>query len=104
MVEREEKQRTSKLLKEKETYESAVIFIVAATFAPLRQRGRPGVTPPVKAITEFRASFFVPMGYDYLDWRDPLPALASDDWFPSPFVATGKKELFGEEDLGMGLP
>ncbi len=95
MVEREEKQRTSKLLKEKETYESAVIFIVAATFAPLRQRGRPGVTPPVKAITEFRASFFVPMGYDYLD---------CDDWFPSPFVATGKKELFGEEDLGMGLP
>jgi len=47
---------------------------ISTTLASVRQRGRPGVTPPAKAIGEFCASFFVPMGYDYLDWRDPLPA------------------------------
>ena len=47
---------------------------VATTVAAVQQRGRPGVTPPVRAILGFCASFFVPMRYDYLDWKDPLPA------------------------------
>jgi len=44
------------------------------TVASVRQRGRPGVTPPAWAILAFFLSFFIPMGYDYFDWRDPLPA------------------------------
>jgi predicted ATP-grasp superfamily ATP-dependent carboligase len=44
------------------------------TVAAVRQRGRPGVAPPARAIFDFCLTFFIPMGYDYLDWRDPLPA------------------------------
>jgi predicted ATP-grasp superfamily ATP-dependent carboligase len=47
---------------------------VATTVATLQQRGRPGVTPPIRAVFDFCASFFIPMRYDYLDWKDPLPA------------------------------
>jgi predicted ATP-grasp superfamily ATP-dependent carboligase len=39
-----------------------------------RQRGRPEATPLVKAIRDFCVSFFIPTGYDYVDWKDPLPA------------------------------
>lgn len=45
------------------------------TIVALRQRGRPGVTPPARAVLEFGLSFFRPMGYDGVDWRDPLPAV-----------------------------
>ncbi len=38
------------------------------------ERGRPGVAPPTRAVRDFCATFFTPAGYDYLDWRDPLPA------------------------------
>ncbi len=44
------------------------------TFQTLSQRGRPGVTPPVRAFTEFFVDFLIPTGYDYMDWKDPLPA------------------------------
>lgn len=44
------------------------------TFQTISQRGRPGVTPPVQAFAEFIADFFIPSGYDYVDWKDPLPA------------------------------
>jgi predicted ATP-grasp superfamily ATP-dependent carboligase len=47
---------------------------VATMKAAVQQRGRPGITPPVRAILDFCLSFFVPMRYDYLDWKDPLPA------------------------------
>jgi hypothetical protein len=46
---------------------------IASTAASVQQRGRPGVAPPARAILDFCTSFFVPMRYDYLDWRDPLP-------------------------------
>jgi predicted ATP-grasp superfamily ATP-dependent carboligase len=45
-----------------------------ATIQAVSQRGRPGVTPPARTIAEFCLSFFKPMSYDYLDWKDPLPA------------------------------
>jgi predicted ATP-grasp superfamily ATP-dependent carboligase len=45
------------------------------TVAALRQRGRPGVAPPWRALLGFAASFLRPMSYDYLDWQDPSPAL-----------------------------
>lgn len=43
--------------------------------AALKQRGRPGVTPPLQAVLGFGLSFFRPMGYDCFDWTDPLPSL-----------------------------
>jgi predicted ATP-grasp superfamily ATP-dependent carboligase len=43
------------------------------TLQAIIERGRPGVTPPMQAVLECIASFFVPSGYDYFDWRDPLP-------------------------------
>ncbi len=48
---------------------------IIATMEALRQRGRPGVPPPAKTILDFCVSFFIPMSYVYVDWRDPLPAL-----------------------------
>lgn len=45
----------------------------STTVAAVQQRGRPGVPSPAKAIFDFCVSFFVPTGYDYLNWRDPLP-------------------------------
>ena len=48
---------------------------LTTTIAALQQRGRPGVTPPVQAVLCFGLSFFRPMGYDYVDWKDPLPAV-----------------------------
>jgi predicted ATP-grasp superfamily ATP-dependent carboligase len=47
------------------------------TVQAIKQRGRPGVTPPIQAVFEFFTDFFVPTGYDYLDWKDPLPAWAA---------------------------
>lgn len=44
------------------------------TRAMVRQRGRPGVPPPTRAILDFCISFFIPMGYAYVDWRDSRPA------------------------------
>lgn len=40
----------------------------------LVERGRPGAASPGRAIFDFFLSFFIPSGYDYFDWRDPLPA------------------------------
>ena len=50
---------------------------IAATVVSLQQRGRPGVAPPARAVLDFCTAFFVPMKYDYLDWRDPLPIWAA---------------------------
>jgi predicted ATP-grasp superfamily ATP-dependent carboligase len=47
---------------------------IMTTVQALIQHGRPGVTSPFQAIFDFCISFFKPMGYDYLDWKDPLPA------------------------------
>ena len=55
---------------------------IATTVAAIRQRGRPGVPPPDRTILDFFFSFFVPMRYDYLDWKDPLPILAATIGFP----------------------
>ena len=50
---------------------------IMTTIEAIQQRGRPGVTPPVQAILGFCSSFFVPMGYDYFDWKDPKPAFVA---------------------------
>ncbi len=80
---------------------------VMTTIDAIHQRGRPGVASPKKMILDFCASFFVPMGYDYLDWRDPLPAwIASFDFTRYLLQQKGKKllrrisnELIGEGSL-----
>jgi predicted ATP-grasp superfamily ATP-dependent carboligase len=58
-----------------------------ATIQALQQRGRPGVTPPAKTILDFCASFFTPMRYRYVDWRDPLPAVIATTNFTRRWVA-----------------
>jgi predicted ATP-grasp superfamily ATP-dependent carboligase len=77
---------------------------IAATLATVRQRGRPGVTPPARAFLEFCASFFVPMRYDYLDGRDPLPTMTAIIGFPHHLLRQAKKSFSGRKTLGMGLP
>ena len=47
---------------------------LATTILAVQERGRPGVARPARAILDFCASFCKPMGYDYVDWKDPLPA------------------------------
>src|SRR3989454_12910 len=48
---------------------------IMTTIAALQQRGRPGVAPAVRVVLDFGLSFFRPMSYDYVDWKDPLPAV-----------------------------
>lgn len=48
---------------------------ITATKNALRQRGRPGIPSPTRTILDFCTAFFLPTRFDYLDWRDPLPAL-----------------------------
>jgi predicted ATP-grasp superfamily ATP-dependent carboligase len=45
------------------------------TLETFQQRGRPDVSSPGRAVIDFCLSFMQPMGYDYIDWDDPLPAL-----------------------------
>jgi len=47
---------------------------LSMTIEALKERGRPGVAPPVQAVVDFGLSFLQPMRYDYVDWSDPLPA------------------------------
>lgn len=51
------------------------------TIEALRQRGRPGVAPPARAILDFGLSCFRPMAYDYVNWRDLLPAVHATSAF-----------------------
>jgi predicted ATP-grasp superfamily ATP-dependent carboligase len=54
---------------------------IAGTIRALRQRGRPGVPSPTRAIFDFCISFLTPMSYDYVDWGDPLPVWAATIYF-----------------------
>jgi len=65
----------------------------ATTLASLLQRDRPGVAPPAQAILDFCTSFLVPMSYDYLDWKDPLPILAAMIGFPRCLLQNRRKRL-----------
>ncbi len=48
---------------------------IETTLTALEQRGRPGVARPARTVLDFGLSFLKPMAYDYLDWKDPLPAV-----------------------------
>src|SRR5712691_4208993 len=54
---------------------------ISATAAAVRQRGRPGVPSPARAILDFCLTFFMPKRYDYIDWRDHLPAWTATKGF-----------------------
>jgi len=54
---------------------------ITTMIAALRQRGRPGITSPVQTLLQFGLSFLKPMAYDYLSWRDPLPAVRATTTF-----------------------
>ncbi len=54
---------------------------IKATAAAVRQHGRPGVPSPARAILDFCLSFFMPMKYDYVDWRDLRPAWTATKGF-----------------------
>ena len=54
---------------------------IKATAAAVRQHGRPGVPSPARAILDFCLSFFMPMRYDYVDWRDLRPAWTATKGF-----------------------
>ncbi len=47
---------------------------IVTTMQMLAQRGRPGVPALPQVFSEFFSAFLLPCDYDYLDWRDPLPA------------------------------
>lgn len=51
------------------------------TLETFAQRGRPGVAPPSKAVLDFLAAFFIPSGYDYVDWRDLRPVWSATGEF-----------------------
>lgn len=61
------------------------------TFQAIMERGRPGVIPPTQAVFEFIASFFVPTGYDYFDWRDPLPMWSATKDFVYRLIQKSRK-------------
>jgi predicted ATP-grasp superfamily ATP-dependent carboligase len=63
---------------------------IQASVDSLQQRGRPGIARPVKTIVDFGVTFLKPMGYDYLDWQDPLPAVrATSGFFRTTFKRLG---------------
>jgi predicted ATP-grasp superfamily ATP-dependent carboligase len=46
-----------------------------STIDAIHQRGRSGIMPPLEAVLGFGLSFFRPMAYDCVDWKDPLPTI-----------------------------
>ncbi len=49
------------------------VSYVLKALAGAKQGGQPEAVPPVKALFEFCLAFFLPTGYDYVDWKDPRP-------------------------------
>ncbi len=59
---------------------------IMTTIETFQQRGRPDVSSPGRAALDFCLSFLQPMGYDYADWRDPLPALHATTDFTTSWI------------------
>ena len=54
---------------------------ITSMVAAFRERGRPGVAPPLQTVVDFGLSFLRPMAYDYMNWRDPMPAIKATTHF-----------------------
>jgi predicted ATP-grasp superfamily ATP-dependent carboligase len=65
------------------------------TAEAIRQRGRPGVASPGRSIFDFCASFFRPMRYDYLDWKDLAPAWMATAGFGRLLITLVRRNLAG---------
>jgi predicted ATP-grasp superfamily ATP-dependent carboligase len=50
---------------------------IMTTLEAVRKPNRPGVEPRTRVLFAFFVSFFILMRYDYLDLKDPLPALVA---------------------------
>lgn len=74
---------------------------IDTTIASLLQRGRPGVSSPARAISEFCAAFFFPTQYDYLDWQDPFPALKAIVGFPRELSYLARKNSLRQRQEGV---
>jgi predicted ATP-grasp superfamily ATP-dependent carboligase len=48
---------------------------ITTTVTALEHRDRPEMASPVKTILDFCTAFFLPTAYDYVNWKDPLPAV-----------------------------
>jgi predicted ATP-grasp superfamily ATP-dependent carboligase len=59
---------------------------IMLTIESLKQRGRPGIPHPARTIFDFWSAFLTPTGWDYLAWRDPLPALTATKTFTGRWV------------------
>ena len=68
---------------------------LVTTIAAVKDRSRPGITPPAKAIFDFGASFFRPMHYYYIDWKDPLPSWTVTKGFAHYLSRLVRKSLIG---------
>jgi len=66
---------------------------LVATIAMVKERGRPGIASPTKAIFDFGASFFKPMHYYYFDRKDPLPAWTAVKDFAQYLSRLARKSL-----------
>ena len=66
---------------------------IATTVAAVQQRGRPEVPPPARAMLDFFLSFFMPMRYDYLDWKDLRPAWTAAIGFARHLLEWGRNRL-----------
>ncbi len=69
---------------------------IRATTAAVRQRGEPGVPSPARAILDFCLSSFIPMKYDYVDWRDLLPAWKATKGFLTHYLQRLPGRRFSE--------
>lgn len=78
---------------------------IMTTVDSLRDRGRPGIPSPARTVLDFTLAFFRPMGYDCLDWRDPLPCVKAITGFrrnPVGKAVAGKLSRLAH--LGKGPP
>jgi len=50
---------------------------MVTTVQALKQRGRPGIPHPARILLDFYIPFFTLTRYDYVDWKDPLPAFVA---------------------------
>ncbi len=73
-----------------------------ATLGAMEQRGRPDGAPPLQALLGFSRSFFMPVGYDGVDWNDPRPTLKGVADLTTNVLRRVVRKLYGQmpqEDL-----
>ena len=63
-----------------------------ATIEALQQRGRPGIAHPARTVFDFCVSCVVPMAYDYVDWKDPVPAFVATTDFTRQWIGSAVKK------------